>query len=167
MILNEEELELLSSCCNKDIVIELKEMIKNYNSGFILNKKLLKNDIIYLQKKLLMDLENKIDSICFKLNIDYKDKFIAQKYLDIKNVLNQKRIILKEVINEVNKMGLNFKNVEKGFSLYMEKFGIKINLSYDEIEELSKYDIDELLEDIKNTSLSYHINKEKNRRFNI
>lgn len=168
IILNNEYLDKIKNSENEEVIKELKEIITKYkDTKILLNRNSLKTEIVHIQKTLIYDLENKINSLCYKLNIDYNNKFIAQKYYDIKNILNIKLNELKELLNNISSIYLTLSTIEKDFSNNMENHGIKINLTFDDLKDLSTKNIDSLIEDIKNETLIHHVTQEveeKNRR---
>lgn len=140
-----EYLNKITTNNNREIVNKLKKL---YNKINIFSKNTLENNIIYEVKKIIFDIENEINSICYNLNIDYKNKTYKEKYFQIIEKIQNKLISYDKINEEIQKIYLSLTGIENNLSKEMKNIGVDLNLSFKNIMELSKLDIDKLMKEI-------------------
>lgn len=144
-IINKEKLKSITTKNNKESINKIIDYKSKIN---IINKNTLERHIKHKQKNIILDIDNKINSICYKLDIETNNKTYKEKYFEILDKIKEQTKSYKELLEDNNTIYINLSNVENNLTREMKKNGAEVNLTFSEIKELSETDIDGLIEKI-------------------
>lgn len=146
IVKKEEYLKIITTSNNEN---KIKKILDYKNKINIINKHTLEKYILYEEKNIIIEIENEINSICYKLNIDYKNKTYKEKYYEILDKIKELTNSYKEILKEIKNIDNNLTNIETGLTKGMKKYNINIKLTFEQIKELSELDINKLINEIK------------------
>ena len=129
-----------------DTILNTIDILNNKNS----NKESNLKKILYLEKKVIFDIEINLNFISELLGIDYDNKSLTDKYFNIVNVLNIRNNKFLNIIKQYKKSYDAIKMSEENISKKIE--GI---ISLDNLKILSEVGFDKVLFSIRN---NYRIN---------
>ena len=129
-----------------DTILNTIDILNNKNS----NKESNLKKILYLEKKVIFDMEINLNFISELLGIDYDNKSLTDKYFNIVNVLNIRNNKFLNIIKQYKKSYDAIKMSEENISKKIE--GI---ISLDNLKILSEVGFDKVLFSIRN---NYRIN---------
>ena len=129
-----------------DTILNTIDILNNKNS----NKESNLKKILYLEKKVIFDMEINLNFISELLGIDYNNKSLTDKYFNIVNVLNIRNNKFLNIIKQYKKSYDAIKMSEENISKKIE--GI---ISLDNLKILSEVGFDKVLFSIRN---NYRIN---------
>lgn len=145
ILTSDEEYETITTLHNKE---QITKLIDYKNKINIINRKTLEKHIKKELKKIITEIDNEINSICYNIKIDYKNKTYKEKYYEIMEKIKETINNYKEVQEDINLISNSYNDLESILSRQMKKSGCELSLNYDEIKELANLDISKLIKEI-------------------